>query len=397
MHTITVITSTRADYGLLRPVLIKIAENDLLRLKLVVTGTHLLEKYGNTIEEIKQDEKYGVKIDSEIELIRDNTPIGRAEMAQTTAYALQKAVNYYLQNPTDLVLVLGDRYEIFAFAEAAALLSIPVAHISGGDVTYGADDDWFRHCITKMAKLHFPSCELYRERLLRMGEQPSTVFNVGGLGDENIRKVRLLSKEELSQSLAQIGVSRIPDVLVTFHPETAENIDPIEQIQALLKAVEENSDLFYVFTGANADAGGEQINQMIAEFCDTHENCEMIFSLGMLRYLSAMQYAKLVLGNSSSGVIETPSFGVPAVNVGKRQNGRLICENVLCCDAQSDEISAAICKATSEAFIKQAKNTKSPYNGGNTSGKIVAFIDEFLQSGVLKQAKIFYDGAEESQ
>lgn len=395
MHTITVITSTRADYGLLRPVLLKIAENDLLQLKLVVTGTHLLEKYGKTIEEIQQDEKHGVKIDSEIGLIRDIAPIGRAEMAQTTANALQKSINYYLQNPTDLVMVLGDRYEIFAFAQGAALLNIPVAHISGGDVTYGADDDWFRHCITKMAKLHFPSCELYRQRVLRMGEQPATVFNVGGLGDENIRQLQLLTKTELEKSLAGIGITQIPDVLVTFHPETAEDIDPIRQVQALLEAVEENSDLFYLFTGANADAGGEKINQMVEVFCEDHANCEMVLSLGMLRYLSAMRYARLVLGNSSSGVVETPSFGVPAVNIGGRQSGRLVCENVLCCDAQSAEISAAICTAASPSFAEMARQVQSPYNGGNTSGKIVAITQEFLQSGVLKQAKIFYDGVEE--
>lgn len=398
MQTITVITSTRADYGLLRPVILKIAQSDLLQLKLVITGSHLSHKYGNTITEIEQDRPLGVTIDAKIPLFeQENLPSGRNEMTQTVIVALQKAIKYFTENSTDIVLVLGDRYEIFAFAQAAALLNIPLAHISGGDVTYGADDDWFRHCITKMAKLHFPSCEKYRQRIICMGEQPAMVFNVGGLGDENVRNLQLLNADELKESLLKIGVSKIPDVLVTFHPETAEDIDPLHQLDAVLTAVEENSYLSYLFTGANADAGGDAINQKIQEFCATHKNCEMVASLGMLRYLSVMKQAKLVLGNSSSGVVETPSVGVPAVNIGKRQSGRLICDNVLCCDAQSKEISAAIQKAVSLDFTVLAKQVKSPYNGGNTSGKIVALLEEFLQSEVLKQAKIFYDGQQEEE
>lgn len=392
MYTIAAVTSTRADYGLLRPVLKKIAASPALRLQLLVTGSHLSAQYGSTVSEIKNDEPNGIFIGAELDILRQEVPEGRLGTARRTAFALQQALAYFNETKPDAVLLLGDRYEIFAIAEAAALLDIPVAHISGGDVTHGADDDWFRHCITKMAKLHFPSCEAYRRRLLRMGEQPAFVFNVGGLGDENIRNMPLLSRGALVASLAEIGWQGVPDVLVTFHPETAAETPPMAQVQALLCAVEACPNLRYLFTGANADAGGGEINRAIEAFCRSHTNCGMVASLGVLRYLSTMQYTKLVLGNSSSGVVETPSFGVPAVNIGRRQAGRLMCENVICCEATQSEIVAAIQTATSPGFAAQAKQVKSPYNGGDTSGKIVDLLTEFLESGALKGPKIFYDG-----
>ncbi|MDL2325177.1 UDP-N-acetylglucosamine 2-epimerase [Ruminococcaceae bacterium OttesenSCG-928-A16] len=392
MYTITAVTSTRADYGLLRPVLKKIAASPMLQLKLLVTGSHLAAQHGSTINEIIADEKYGIFIDAEMDILAEQVPEGRLGTAQRTSLALQGALAYFTKQKPNAVLVLGDRYEIFAVSQAAALLNIPVVHISGGDVTHGADDDWFRHCITKLAKLHFPSCEAYRQRLLRMGEQPSTVFNVGGLGDENIRSMQLLPRAELAASLQAEGLPGVPDVLVTFHPETAADTPPMAQLQALFAAVEDFPQFTYLFTGANADAGGDEINRAIQAFCGSKPNCTMVQSLGVLRYLSAMQAARLVLGNSSSGVVETPSFGTPAVNIGHRQDGRIMCANVVCCGAVHSQITAAIQQAITPEFAAQAKQVQSPYNGGDTSGKIVAILQEFLQQGTLQHPKIFYDG-----
>ncbi|MFV0412191.1 MAG: UDP-N-acetylglucosamine 2-epimerase [Oscillospiraceae bacterium] len=390
MYTVAVVTGTRADYGLLRPVLFKLARHKDIQLRLLVTGSHLSPLYGNTVSEIEADAAAGVAIDERLDILADKAPEGRAGTAARTAAALRGGLAYFEKIKPDAVLLLGDRYEIFAMAQAAALLDIPVAHISGGDVTRGADDDWFRHCITKMAKLHFPSCEAYRQRLLRMGEQPGFVFNVGGLGDENIRKMKLMSLAQLKESLGLCFTG--PFALVTFHPETAAGLPPQEQAGALLRAAEQNPGLFYLFTRANADAGGEEMNRMAEAFCQSHANAALFSSLGVLRYLSAMKHAALVLGNSSSGMVETPSLGTPCVNVGGRQAGRLTSANILHCPATTAAISRAIQKAAAPRFASVAHRAQSPYNGGDTSGKIVRILYRFLQNGKLKPPKIFYDG-----
>jgi GDP/UDP-N,N'-diacetylbacillosamine 2-epimerase (hydrolysing) len=288
------------------------------------------------------------------------------------------------------LLALGDRYEMLAAGQAAALLDIPVAHISGGDVTHGADDDWFRHCLTKISKLHFPSCEAYRRRVIRMGEPPGRVFNVGGLGDENIRSMALMEREALSASLG-FGLPK-GYALATFHPETALDLPPKRQAEELLGAVRRHPELFYLFTAAGADAGGDEINRQVAAFCGGAPNAAFIPSLGALRYLSAMKHAALVLGNSSSGVVETPSFGVPTVDVGSRQAGRETGANVLRCPLAAGPIADTMTNALDSAFARRAKEVKSPYNGGDTSGKIVRILAGFLESGELKKPKIFYDG-----
>lgn len=391
MYTVVVATGTRAEYGLLRPVLQKLAKQAGVTTKLWVTGAHLSQRYGYTINEITNDKQ---PVHKKIDILQPEVPATR----QGTALLVQRALGQYLaafeEEPyPDAVLLLGDRYEMFALAQAAALLNIPVVHISGGDVTHGADDDWFRHCITKMAKLHFPSTELYRQRVLRMGEQPAMVHNVGALGDENIRNMQLLSRQELAADVGQALLGEY--ALVTFHPETAGDILPTAQAEALLGAVQANPQLFYLFTAANADAGGEELNRMIQDYCALHSNAMLVQSLGVLRYLSAMKYASLVLGNSSSGVVETPSFGVPTVNIGNRQAGRIQCDNVLHCEATQPAITAAMQKAVSPAFVAVARATKSPYNGGETSAKIVEILMQTLHSGTLAPPKLFYDGEAE--
>lgn len=387
MYTLSVVTGTRADYGLLRPVLAKLLAGGAFEVRLLVTGTHLSADFGRTVSEIEADP---FPIAARLDILSAPVPPGREGTARREALALGLFLDEFTAHRPHLLLLLGDRYEAFAAAQAAALLDIPIAHISGGEVTLGADDDWFRHCISKMAKLHFPSCELHRKRLMRMGEQPSMVFNVGGLGDENIRNMELMGKTALGESL---GLSlRAPYALVTFHPETATGLDPRRQADMLLSAIERHPELFYLFTAANADAGGEVLNRRFAEYCESHENAVLFQSLGALRYLSAMKHAALVLGNSSSGVVESPSFGTPTVNIGTRQEGRTISQNVLCCPMDEGAIAGAIAESQMPSFQARAREAMSPYDGGNTSGKIVAVLEEILPAGVLEAPKIFYDG-----
>lgn len=388
MVQLQVVTGTRAEYGLLRPVLAKLGQSAVIHTELVVTGSHLSEAFGRTVAEVEAD---GYPIAARLDILSPPVAEGRLGTARRTALALELFLNHFAQNPPAAVLLLGDRYEILAASEAAALLDIPLAHISGGEVTRGADDDWFRHCVTKMAKLHFPSCELHRHRIIRMGEAPDRVFNVGGLGDENIRNMQLLGREELARAL-DLPLDKTPYALVTMHPETASAMPVERQGQVVLEAVEQHPELFYLFTKANADAGGAKINQYVEEFCQNNPNAALASSLGTQRYLSAMKHAALVLGNSSSGVVETPSLGTPAVNIGQRQAGRMLCANVIGCEMETEAVAKAMAVALSPAFKAKAAGARSPYNGGDTSGKIVAILEKTLASGTLTGPKTFYDG-----
>jgi GDP/UDP-N,N'-diacetylbacillosamine 2-epimerase (hydrolysing) len=384
--TLCVVTGTRAEYGLLRPVLQKLLASDAIELRLVVTGAHLSASFGNTVSEIEAD---GLPIHAKLDILKFGTDSAQAT-ARTVQYALGAFLDYFTAHRPDAVLVLGDRYEIFAVGQAAALLGIPLAHISGGDVTHGAADDWFRHCLTKMASLHFPACDVYAQRVIRMGERPSTVVNVGGLGDENLRELPLLPRDALAQSLG-FDLSH-PYALATYHPETLGGADPVQCFDELVTALQ-SFDLRVIFTKANADAGGAAINARIDAICAQNKDRYVAFtSMGVLRYLSAMKYCAVVVGNSSSGVVETPSLGVPAVNIGTRQAGRLICDNVICCAPDAASIRAALAQALSPEFRTQAAHTVSPYNGGDTSGRIVRRLEQWMQSDGLCAPKIFYDG-----
>lgn len=381
MRTICVVTATRAEYGLLRPVVQKLAADDGLRLQLVVTGAHLCPWLGETVREIEAD---GLPIAARLPIFQEN----EEPVAQTVARTLEVFDGWFAAHRPDAVLLLGDRFEIFAVATAAAARHIPIAHISGGDVTLGAADEYYRHCITKMAALHFPSCADSAARLVRMGEEPGRVFCVGGLGDENIRTLPKMSREELCTSTGFPLMQ--PFALVTYHPETsADAPDPADQVDALCAAMEVVPGVFWLITGSNADAGGQICTQKMQAFAAAHpDRAGFIQSLGLRRYLSAMQCAALVAGNSSSGVVETPTFGVPTVNIGQRQAGRLICANVLCCPAETAAIEDALRKALSPAFAETAHTARSPYNGGDTSGKICEVLRRFDFAPV----KTFYDG-----
>lgn len=381
--TLAIVTGTRAEYGLLRPVIQCLTRRDNLNAALLVTGAHLAPEYGSTVREIEAD---GVPIAARIPILTGET--GPLATAHAVCRALEGFAAWFEQNRPDGVLVLGDRYEIFAAAQAAAMQRVPVAHISGGDVTLGAADEYYRHCITKMAALHFPSCAESAARLVRMGEAPETVFCVGGLGDENIRTLPKMTRQELC---ASTGFDLMqPFAIVTYHPETSAAAgDPAAQADALCAAMEAVPGVFWLITGSNADAGGAVCTAKMQAFAAAHpQRAGFINSLGLKRYLSAMQCAALVVGNSSSGVVETPTFGVPTVNIGSRQAGRIICQNVLCCAAAAPAIEAALRRALTPEFSAVAHAAQSPYNGGDTSGKICRVLAQFD----FAKPKTFYDG-----
>ena len=383
MRTVCIVTATRAEYGLLRPVIQRVAAADALALQLVVTGAHLCPRLGETVREIEKD---GLPIAARLPIFSDDAD---EPAAKTIARTMEIFDDYFAAHRPDAVLLLGDRFEIFAVAAAAAARHIPIAHISGGDVTLGAADEYYRHCISKMAAVHFPSCADSAARLVRMGEAPDTVFCVGGLGDENIRTMPKMSRAKLCDSTGFDLMQ--PFALVTYHPETAPDAgSPAGQVRALCDAMERVPGVFWLITGSNADTGGQVCTAMMQAFAAAHPGrAGFVQSLGLRRYLSAMNCAALVAGNSSSGVVETPTFKVPTVNIGKRQAGRAICANVLCCDADETAIEAALRKALSPEFAPVAASAVSPYNGGGTSAKICTVMQNFD----FAKPKVFYDGA----
>ena len=385
MYKVCVVTGTRAEYGLLRSLLIKLNGHDSIDLQLVVTGSHLSEQFGNTQKEIQED--------GFLEYIKLPIPIeddSKEGMAFSTGVALQKFAELFSEQKPDLLVVLGDRFEIFAVAAAAHMIGIPTAHISGGDVTEGAVDDVIRHCITKMSVLHFPGCEQSRKRIIQMGEQPEAVFNVGEPGVENCLKRELMSRDALADNLEFPYIKRDYSV-VTFHPVTMENNTAESQMQELISAMEEIPDMAYIVTLANADAGGRMINEIWMREGKKHTNWLVVPSLGVLRYLSAVKYAKTVVGNSSSGVVEAPSMKTPTINIGDRQKGRMMADSVICCEPKREAIVRAMNTALTNEFQEKAKHIKSPFGDGSTSEKIMEHIVKFLRSERISHEKKFYD------
>ena len=385
MKKVFVVTSTRADWGLLKPVCTRLDKEESIQLSVVATGTHIKAEYGSTIEEIRRD---GFEPAYQIDILKfgnDDTAV-----AKTIAHTVAEFTDLFSKDKPDLLLVLGDRYEMFAVCTAASALGVPIAHISGGDVTVGAKDDFYRHCMSAMANLHFPSCDDSYNRLLRLGQQPSTVHNVGGLGDENIKNAPLMSLEELENSVEFANLT--PFLLITYHPETQKGT-PRQDMQNLLDALDQISGYNMIFTKSNADAGGEIINSMVDSYCAKNSHrAKAFFSLGLKRYLSAMSIAAAVVGNSSSGVVETPTFRVPTVNIGDRQKGRYIAKNVICTRSDREDILKGIQTAVSDSFKAVADTAKSPYDMDCVpSEEITKTITEFLASDSNKP-KIFYDG-----
>lgn len=381
---ISVLTATRAEYGLLKPVITKLLKSEELDVRIVVTGMHLSAKYGFTYKEVEED---GFAIDEKIDILEDSTT--EDAISKSMGTALIEFSDYFRKLKPDMLMVLGDRYETLAVCCAAMNARIPIAHLYGGETTEGAVDEAIRHAITKMSYLHFTSTLEYRKRVIQLGESPDRVYQVGALGIENILKTNLLSMGQLERSI-QFKLDK-PYGVVTFHPVTLENNTVKEQFHNLLCAMDKHDELKYIITKANADANGVIINEMIDQYVAGHDNVIAYPSLGMLRYLSALKYCSMVIGNSSSGIIEAPSFGIPTINIGDRQKGRIQSNSIINCRAETDSINEAIESALSSEFIKRAKNTVNPYGDGHTSNRIVNVIREYLLENKISLKKKFYD------
>jgi GDP/UDP-N,N'-diacetylbacillosamine 2-epimerase (hydrolysing) len=379
---ICVVTGSRADYGLLKLVMKGIKVDPDLALQIIATGMHLSPTYGLTYKEIEGD---GFVIDYMVEsLLLSDTP---ADIAQATAKSMMGCAKAFGELEPDLVLILGDRFEILAAATAAVLARIPIAHIHGGEVTVGAYDEAFRHSITKMANIHFVATEEYRRRVIQLGENPSSVHFVGGLGVDAIRHLNFLSKDEIEQTLGIKFSSK--SLLVTFHPSTLEELTPIEQVNELLAALIERPEIMLIFTMPNADTGGLEIMEQINKFVKERSNAYSFKSLGQQQYLSCMAQVDGILGNSSSGILEAPSLKVGSINIGTRQLGRVQSESVINCVINKEHITSSIDKLYSRGFQLVLDNCTSPYGEGGASNKIIKMLREYKLDGISR--KVFYD------
>jgi GDP/UDP-N,N'-diacetylbacillosamine 2-epimerase (hydrolysing) len=382
-RTICIFTSTRAEYGILRLLIQGIQDSPNLTLQILATGMHLSPEFGMTIEEIRAD---GFEPDETVEMLLSGdttTAICKSMGLALVGYgeALQRL------NP-DMVVVLGDRFETFCMAAAAQVCRVPLAHIHGGETTEGAIDEAFRHAITKMSHLHFASCEAYRQRIIQLGEAPNRVFNVGALGVENIHRTQLMDRTELADS---IGFSlEKPYFLVTFHPVTLEKATASVQFQALLDALDAFPEYNVIFTKTNSDTDGRIINRQIDDHAEKYpKRCLAVASLGMQRYLSGMKYCTAVIGNSSSGIVEAPSFKVPTVNIGDRQKGRIQAASTLNCLPEAKAIRQTIDRMLSPAFHESLSIISNPYDKPGTCSTIVGVLENMELFGLTK--KPFHD------
>jgi UDP-hydrolysing UDP-N-acetyl-D-glucosamine 2-epimerase len=378
---ICVFTGTRADYGLLKPLMKVIQQDKDLELQLLVSGMHLSPEFGNTIDEITKD---GFKIDEKVEiLLSSDTEIG---VVKSTGLGLIGYADSLNRLKPDMVVVLGDRFEALAFTFASFVKRIPIIHISGGEITEGAIDDSIRHSITKFAHLHLVATKEYKKRVIQLGEEPWRVFNVGEIGLIGMKN-ELLTKEEFEQSI-NFKLNK-KNILVTYHPETVDNRNNIKNFQEILKALSCLTDTNIIFTKSNADNGGREINNMIEEFVKKHKNSIVFNSLGRKRYLSALQYVDIVLGNSSSGIVEAPSFKIATINIGNRQKGRIKANSIIDVKANKNEILEAINMVYSNRFKKVLQNVVNPYEGEISLKDVLQIIKKFTKEQLLN--KKFYD------
>lgn len=379
---ICVVTGTRAEYGLLRWVMQGIQDSDELDLQLIVTGMHLSPEFGLTISEIEAD---GFCIDRKVEmLLSSDTPVG---ITKSMGLAMIGFADALSQLQPELLLVVGDRYEIFAAAASAMVSRIPIAHCHGGESTEGVIDESIRHSITKMAHLHFVAADEYRKRVIQLGEDPNHVFKVGGLGIDNILKLKLLNKMQFEKSINfKLGKQNL---LITFHPETLECDTSTNQMSELLNALAELRDTGLIFTMPNSDTEGRALFSQINEFCSLNPNARSYTSLGQLRYLSCIQHVDGIIGNSSSGLLEAPSFKKGTINIGDRQSGRLKASSVIDSAADRKSISSAIKYLFSKPFQNKLQETINPYGEGGASKSIVRVLENRRFNNLLK--KSFYD------
>ena len=382
MKSIAIVTSTRAEYGLLSPVIKKLRqyENSDFKVELIVTGTHLSSEFGMTVDEIDD------RIDCQFKVSTDS--LSALDIAHNQSVYLTNFTRIFSDKSYCAVILLGDRYEILSVAIAAGLTHTPIFHMCGGDTTEGAIDEWVRHSITKMSYLHFVTNEESRKRVIQLGEDPKRVFNYGSTSVENILLKADMSKSEALQS---IGLSECDYALCTYHPVTMEDDVIDEMLDNFFSAISKFPFLQFIITKSNADLGGARINFLIDEFANKNSNIHVFSSLGVRRYLSLMKYSKFVLGNSSSGIIEAPCLHIPTVNVGDRQKGRALSGSIINCSDSSKDIEFAMNKALSKEFRDSCKKIGNPYGEGITSEKISEKVLEVLTSETIDLKKRFYD------
>lgn len=382
MRKICVVTGSRAEYGLLSGLMRAVKDDPELELQIIATNMHLSPEFGLTYHEIEKD---GFRIDKKVEML----------LSSDTASATAKSVGLgfigfadaYEDLKPDMIVVLGDRYEIISAVSTALFFKIPVAHLHGGEITEGAYDDCIRHSITKMSHLHFTSTEAYRQRVIQLGESPDRVFNVGAPGIENIKKVPLMDKQELELSLDGFSLGD-KSLLVTYHPVTLENATAAEQVKNLLGALDEFPEYKVIFTLPNSDTDGRIIIQLIHEYVASHSERAVAYpSLGLRRYLSVLQFVSAVVGNSSSGIIEVPSFGIPSLNIGDRQKGRIAAESVFNCGVDKKSIAEGLCKIFSQDF--KQKQIRNPYEGQDTTANILKVLKSCSLDNLIQ--KSFYN------
>ncbi|HHQ4555433.1 UDP-N-acetylglucosamine 2-epimerase [Aeromonas veronii] len=384
MRKICVITATRAEYGLLKCLLEDIQDDPALELQIISTGSHLSPEFGYTYKQIIDD---GFQVNKKIEiLLSSDTPVGVSKSMGLAQISFAEALD---ELQPDIVVVLGDRYELIPIVTAANIARIPVAHLSGGELTEGAIDELIRHAITKLSQLHFTAMDQYTNRVIQMGELPERVFTVGEVGLDNLLRMQLMSREEFETSIGQPLKAR--NLLFTYHPETTQEIAEVERdFQQILAALEQLENTLIIFTKANADVGGRLINKMLDEYVAEHVDQAVVFtSLGQLRYLSALQYVDAVVGNSSSGIVEAPSFKVATINLGNRQKGRVRAASILDVPVDTAQLVAAFQTIDTTEFKIMLKEVVNPYGNGNSSRLVVDALKQ-VDLASLK-TKHFYD------
>ncbi|WP_411991694.1 UDP-N-acetylglucosamine 2-epimerase [Agarivorans sp. DSG3-1] len=384
MKKIAVFTGTRAEYGLLYWIIKGLYESSLAELQLYVGGMHLSPEFGKTIEQIEAD---GFPVTEKLEfLLSSDTPVG---IAKSMGLAIIGAADSLDRTKPDLLVVLGDRFESMAICQAAMVAQVPIAHIHGGETTEGLIDEAVRHSITKMSHLHFAATEEYRQRIVQLGENPLNTFNVGAPGIDSIKSLNLLSREELTASIS-FDVTDCPYMVVTYHPVTLSRDGAVEDLKQLLIALRQYPEHKFLITYPNADTHGRALISLLETFSNEMVGRVLLIqSLGQLRYLSALKYCDLVIGNSSSGLIEVPTFKVPTINIGKRQKGRLAGDTVISCEGDENSILSAIDQALSHSFKEKCLMSSNPYGQGDSSDKILSTILNVNLDGLV--FKSFYD------
>jgi GDP/UDP-N,N'-diacetylbacillosamine 2-epimerase (hydrolysing) len=379
---ILVVTGSRAEFGLLQFLMKEIEKEETLELQIIVTGSHLSREHGFTVDEIKEK---GFSANLEIDLNLDNDTSD--SISNSIGIGIKEFTKAYRILSPDIIVVLGDRYEILSAAISALISKLPLAHIHGGEVTEGAFDEAIRHSVTKMSHLHFVANDIYKKRVIQLGELPQNVYTVGGLGVDALKKTTILVKEDLEKSLGCAFLDK--NLLITIHPVTLNEIDSTEELKELLKALDEFKEKRLIFTLPNADPGNQSIRKLIGEFVMRHPNARSYESLGSQKYLSCLAYVDGVVGNSSSGISEAPSFKIATVNIGDRQKGRLMANSIINCNFKKNEIKRSIEKIYSSKFQSQLKNTINPYGEGGATEKIVKILKTVELKGLIK--KPFYD------